>query len=570
MERIKLLILMLVAGVVLASCGDVPATDTTTGSTTTTTTTGTTALPGVITMSSLVFGANPLSANGTTSVTVDVYSDGTLITTPTDVSFSSVCSSAGKAQLTAVGTTSSGSAVVSYVDQGCAGTDTVTAKVGSVTVSGSLTVLAPNVGSIRFIAATPSNITLKGTGGAGLQETSRVQFQVVDDVGNPLSGVTINFALNTTVGGLSLVSSTGISDGSGFAFADVQAGTVATPVRVTATYVGTASTLSTQSDALVVSTGIPDQDSMSVSASIHNIEGWGFDGETSVITVRLSDHFNNPVPDGTTVYFTTEGGQVVSSCQTSAGACEVNLISQNPRPNNGRVTVLVYAIGEESFIDLDGDGYVSQASELFDINAVSTDIGEAFRDDNENGVLDVNEPPVDFNQDGIYNAPDGVYNGILCKQGVSAQCPAGTPQSLHIFLNHTFLFSGSFAITPTGLPANINLDAVPGPVGSGCGGTQTFSFLIADLHNNEMPAGTTVDIATDNGTLVGKTAFVVGDSTNQYIPGVDTNFTFSIKGDGTYDAVANTCTDTTTSGIVTVTVTTPKNNVTLFQVPVSF
>jgi len=552
----------------LSSCGDNPTAATTTTSGTTTTG-GTTTSTATITMSSLVFGVNPLSANGTTSVTVDVYSNGSLITSPTDVSFSSVCSAAEKAQLTSVGTTSSGSATVSYVDQGCAGTDTVTATVGSVSSSGSLTVLAPNVGSIRFVTATPSNITLKGTGGAGLQETSRVKFQVVDAAGNPLSGVTLNLSLNTTAGGLSLVSSTGISDGSGFVFADVQAGTVATPVRVKATYVGAASTLSTQSDLLVVSTGIPDQDSFSVTASIHNIEGWSYDGETSLITVRLSDHFNNPVPDGTTVYFTTEGGQVVNSCQASAGACEVKLTSQNPRPNNGRVTVLAYAIGEESFIDLDGDGYVNQATELFDINAVTTDIGEAFRDDNENGIFNVNEPPVDFNQDGIHNAPDGLYNGILCKQGVSAQCPAGTPQSLYIFSNHTLIFSGSFAAAASGLPASINLNVVAGPVGSGCGGTQTFSFLIADLHNNEMPINTAIDITTDNGTLVGKKAFVVGDSAKQYTPGVSTNVTFSIKGDGTYDAVANTCTDTTLSGNVTVTVTTPKNNVTSFQVPVS-
>jgi hypothetical protein len=80
------------------------------------------------------------------------------------------------------------------------------------------------------------------------------------------------------------------------------------------------------------------------------------------VTARLSDHFHNPVPDGTAVYFTTNGGAIQPSCTTVGGACTVNWISQNPRPQNGpisllgRPTILVYAIGEESFVDANGNG----------------------------------------------------------------------------------------------------------------------------------------------------------------------------------------------------------------------
>ncbi len=61
-----------------------------------------------------------------------------------------------------------------------------------------------------------------------------------------------------------------------------------------------------------VSMGFPDNDSFTFSADRYNIEGAGFADETAAITMQLSDRFNNPVPDGTVVSFTTEGGSIVT------------------------------------------------------------------------------------------------------------------------------------------------------------------------------------------------------------------------------------------------------------------
>ena len=62
----------------------------------------------------------------------------------------------------------------------------------------------------------------------------------------------------------------------------------------------------TTSKTLVVSTGLPDQNSVSLSASVLNIEGaYDTDGKTSEITVRLADKFNNPAPDGSAAIFST-------------------------------------------------------------------------------------------------------------------------------------------------------------------------------------------------------------------------------------------------------------------------
>ena len=304
---------------------------------------------------------------------------------------------------TAVATVN-GVATGSYRDNGCAGTDAITATaVGVTSAATNLTITPPTVGSIQFVSATPSSISLKGTGGIS---TSQVVFKVLDSGGNPLSGHDVTFGLSTAVGGITLTPATGTatSDASGQVVTNVNSGTVSTPVRVTASTPGATagSTLSTQSSGLTITTGIPAQDSFSLSATKLNPEFRDIDGNTTVLTARLADHFRNPVPDGTVVNFTTEGGSIIASCQTTAGACSSTMTSQAPRPVDGRATVLAYAVGEESFIDLNGNGVADLVpNEMIDLNGASTDMPEAFRDDNENGVRDANETFIDYNGDGV-------------------------------------------------------------------------------------------------------------------------------------------------------------------------
>src|SRR5690606_28291881 len=90
--------------------------------------------------------------------------------------------------------------------------------------------------------------------------------------------------------------------------------------------------ISTQSDKLTITTGIPDYDSFSLSAEQLNPEAWNVDGVAVQVTARLADRFNNPVPDGTAVAFNIEGASIGSECTTTAGACSVTWVSQDPRP----------------------------------------------------------------------------------------------------------------------------------------------------------------------------------------------------------------------------------------------
>src|SRR6267154_1809605 len=557
--------------------------------------------PPNVTLSTPVFGTNPLSAFGTTSVSVTVLSNGVPVTSPQTVSFSSACAGSGKAALTAsVLTGAGGVATASYRDIGCGGTDTITAAVSGVTPSAAiLTISIPAAGSIQFVSATPKNITLKGTGGAGLQETSQVIFKVVDTGGFPIGNQLVSFSLSTNVGGITLTNATATSDPTtGFAIVTVNSGTISTPVRVLATAVTSAGvTLSTQSDQLTVTTGIPDQVSFSLSATTFNIVGLNFDGEITVLTARLSDHFSNPVPDGTTVNFIAEGGQMGPSCSTVSGSCSATMTSAAFRPLNGRITVLAYAVGEESFSDVDGDGLADLSpNELVDANGVSTDMAEAFLDNNENGIRDgigtsgVLEQFIDFNNNGVFDVADGKYNGTLCNEPPSGTSSAGTcaaTRSIHVRRNFVILFSGSnpvFTFSTGALNLAPCVDGIPfTPV------AQNATVTIRDVNGNIMPAGTTVAFATTNGTIVSApTSFVVPNSTacltgsgpaaGFICPAASAvplgspplAYGVTIKGDATQGAgPAFTCTNTTPSGFLTVTVTTPKGLVTTSSIPVN-
>ncbi len=510
-------------------------------------------------------GSNELSAGGTTALTVNIVSPtNTLVTSDVVVNFNSKCVASGEATLTnelgestksitAIG----GEATIIYTAKGCVGDDLVTANASldSTTKEAqtTLTIAQGALGSIKFIDATPTLISLAGTGG---QETSIVRFQVLSDSSNndPLKDVDVTFNLNTTVGGAGLSATTAKTDKQGYATTTVKAGTIHTSVRVTATATTATTTKSTQSDRLVISTGIPDQDSMSLGASVTNPVGWNIQGVESVLTARLADAFNNPPPTGTTVAFTTEGGSIDDSCQTDAtGACFVTWRSQNPkifRNSNdntperllcvdnsgtpladyatcrkeraGRTTVLATAIGNESFIDSDGKGTYVKASDDKFITAASyssvspnpceastplssyqvpagnttlqpcDDLSEAYVDKNENGVRDSDEEFIDFNEDLAHNTGNGIYNGVLCNSDdeLAGNC---TRTQVTIRQQNVLVVTSEQLLMRQGVLPFINTNVTVGQGGSG-----STWFWLADENGNGAPLGTTLSVDTSN------------------------------------------------------------------------
>ena len=303
---------------------------------------------------------------------------------------------------------------------------------GTNSSSSSSAVNADTLQSMEFSDAKPETINLKGTGGA---ESSLVRFRTLGQTGQPIKGVKVSFALTSNVGGLSLSQDSATSDKDGYVSTSVNSGNISTSIRVTATVIDSPQ-ITTVSSELVIATGLPDQKSMSMALEKFNPAGWNYNGVASKVTMLLADAFNNPAPDGTTIYFTTEGGSITSSCPTVNGRCEVSWTSQNPRPPRnsednsisrilcldvgpellntceaeraGRSTILATAIGNESFKDTNGNGIFDPGIDIFRTSneekcrynvplssfessteaAACDDLAEAYLDSNENGNRD--------------------------------------------------------------------------------------------------------------------------------------------------------------------------------------
>jgi hypothetical protein len=454
-----------------------------------------------LTLSSLTIAPASLSAGGNASISVTVLSGGATYTPPLPVSFTSPCVSAGKASIGSPVLSQSGVAIASYTDKGCGVADVVTASVtlgsSTTTKTGTINVLPASAGSIKFVNAQGTNIALKGTGGFGRPEFSTVTFQVFDTTGAAVSGKQIDFMFadsltSTTTGGLTLSPTSATSAADGTVTTLVTAGTIPTSVRIVASVHGTAMT--TLSSILVVSTGVPDQAHFSLSSSTGNCEGRDIDQTCTFITAALGDHFGNPVPDGTAVNFSSESGTIGASCVTGSlppagatgdvvpgqttnsrtgpgsGTCTVELRSGAPRKADGLVTVLAYALGEETLFDTNGNN-------VYDSGDTFTDKSpDVFRDDDENGAWSPGEPCIGPNTNGLCSTPgDGVYNGVLR----SPPLP-GTQKTLYVSAQFGQIFSGSDAVITFS------------PAAAVCNANRTADILVTvkDVVGNIMPATT--------------------------------------------------------------------------------
>jgi len=79
-----------------------------------------------------------------------------------------------------------------------------------------------------------------------------------------------------------------------------------------------------------------------------NIAGLVRFGLEDVVTAYVYDGSGNPVPEGTSVYFTSDGGGIASSSLTDEyGRASVKLIAAGPCPEDGIVTVTARTMGSE-------------------------------------------------------------------------------------------------------------------------------------------------------------------------------------------------------------------------------
>lgn len=506
-----------------------------------------------VTLGTMSIGSPSISAYGSTSVSVPVMVNGVAATVPISVSFTSGCVSSGKASITSPVTSVNGVATTTYKDNTCSSApsgEAITASVAgiSATATGNVIAAAPVANNVQFVSATPTVIATNGTGASSLPQSAIVKFRVVDATNNAVPGKLVNFSLTpaSTTSAVTLSSTSQTSDAAGEVSVSVTSGPVPTPVWVVAV-LDADKKITSQSNALTITTGLPTQNFFSLSVSTHNIDGWSYDGALTTLTVIASDRLGNPAPDGTVVNFVSEGGQIqggtsgLGTCTTVAGTCALTLKSANYRPvgettnlppanlagavqaldgngnpivinnngvagpslfvQNGRVAVLAYALGEKSFVDANGNN-VWDAGETF------YDLGDPFLDSNENGRWDNATAQPDlaeqfFNYQAVATpvacasqntttspftaaALPGSYADAPSKANTCSGLIGGTNIKAYVRRGATIVFSGT---TP-----KISLNTFS--MGTLCRGT--FGFWLMDENNNPMAQGSGLAVANNN------------------------------------------------------------------------
>jgi hypothetical protein len=325
------------------------------------------------------------------------------------------------------------------------------------------TVTTPAPASVQFVVASPADksIVIKGQGGSGRVETATLTFKVLDTSGAPLANQPVTFSL-VTPGDATLNTKSGTTGADGTVVATVNSGSSPATFRVQATVTGTGgrADLTSLSDTITVTTGLPVQKSFSVSSDSFNVEGFDIDSSPSKaaahIQVLLADAFGNPVTDGTPIVFQTNVGSIGSAdrggCTTVNGGCSVDFRAQNPRvPTPGQPATPCNTTGT------DGKGA------------------------------------------GI--APD------VNRAGVATICASST-DGAKTLLGRTVIFLSGSSVGHVYLDSvtTSELDFSQGPASVGTfesGKAKTIWLQLDDVNYNPMPAGTKVEVTSPQGVTAG-------------------------------------------------------------------
>ena len=443
------------------------------------------------------------------------------------VAFSSNCGTVAP-ESSLVDSSGKASAVVqTTVDGNCSLYATVNGSGGGAPLTGAFTVTKPAAVALRFVSATPEVIYQEGSPG---KNDSLVKFRLVDTNGDPVQGKTVKASLSNTDGNLNFCNgpTSGLTNQSGDVTFAVCGGTLPTTVSVRGEVDGTNPVIFTNSNKLTVQTGLPTQRFFDISASALNFYAGAFKtsqmtGKTTDINVYLADRLGNPVPDGTSVVFVAEGGQLNtsgnSSCLLSGGGCKVQLIGQDYRPfgsavsggdpRPGRVTVLAYAVGEESFID-------ANSNNRYDVGELFEDLGTPFLDKDEDGIFTASYTSL---QDGTaqgeqtFPLPTGAAGTAACPTdsniglSVANTCNKKWDGLTKVRRSIVLVFSGGEIGQPGAYHASIPANKQTEVLSSSRTGIEV---RLADLNGNPLPADASIAVEVVDPAQTGCTAKMLG------------------------------------------------------------
>ncbi|MDP2982110.1 MAG: invasin domain 3-containing protein [Candidatus Latescibacter sp.] len=415
-----------------------------------------------------------IEADGITSAIITAQLrkfNGDPIDVPTTVVFSTDIGEVSKF----VRSDQSGRAVAQFTS-GVVGTATISASVGTIKGYTNVIVVPGKPQSIQ-LSFTPTTV---GVQKSGRNETLQIKADVKDNKNNPVrDGNMIKFELvgaydtgvTITPGGTTAFMSRPVPTVNGIATVSFHSGTRAGTIRVKATVVDSTGVVvtpvvSSETTQFQVFSGPAFLDTSNLNDPFTNshitVAGAPlniFAGElntvnsTTTISVLVGDRYNNPVTEGTAVYFTTTGGVITTRTgfTDAQGMATVTLFAGNPFP-----TVANSASVENPNAALGGPA-------IFAI------------------------PMFDYDGDGTQN--NGIATITAYTQGVDQQGRQVTAWNYVpiVFSKHVDVNTG-FTVTP-GVTTLLN------------GQSTNITIMIKDINGNPVVGGSTIDITSLLGEL---------------------------------------------------------------------
>ncbi|MFC1692392.1 Ig-like domain-containing protein [Candidatus Latescibacterota bacterium] len=325
-------------------------------------------------------------------ITATLYKfTGDIVNVPTTVAFDTDIG-----EITNIVRSDSNGQAVAQFSSGHVGTATISAQVGNVISYTTINVIPGPPQSIE-LSFDPNYVYVQGS---GKNETLLINAFVKDSKNNPVEeGILVKFELtgqnildteaSITPEGTDPYESSPIPTLNGRATVSFHSGKKARAVRVKATIVDdngipVSPEVSSETTQFLVYSGPPyidlskmndpfTESKMTIYCSLLNIFAYqyGTDYNKSTISVTIYDKYNNPVPAGTAVYFTTTGGGITTkdSFTDENGVATATLFGgntlptldnsssvDNPNANYGGPESANFTIPG---IDFDGDGFVN-------------------------------------------------------------------------------------------------------------------------------------------------------------------------------------------------------------------
>jgi len=258
-------------------------------------------------------GTASIAASGNTTVSATVKDAAGAVISGMSVTFSVSNTTAGNFTSGTVLTNASGVATNTFTANAVNVTVTITASVGALNNSATLTIGTPPppVPASMTLSSTPLSVNILGQ--------STVSATLLTSTGLPANNATVTFTISsgTSLGSFSAAGSqltiTAVTNASGIASTTFYAGSSSGVVNIQ----GSATGVPSQNVSVNI-TSAPA--SISVSAANPSL----LNGQTTNITAMVRNVMNNPVSDGTTVTFTISAGATNAGSLSSVTATTVN------------------------------------------------------------------------------------------------------------------------------------------------------------------------------------------------------------------------------------------------------